>query len=98
MISNFILQPILAEEKLWIFDQRHLKEAVTLLLLKDLNEKTDLELKKLISLQFQNDSDMKTWAINFYDSVSFRNKYSEMSKRLQFDMLRAINHYTLGGQ
>ena len=62
MISNFILQPILAEEKLWIFDQRHLKEAVTLLLLKDLNEKneTDLELKKLISLQFQNDSDMKT--------------------------------------
>ena len=100
MISNFILQPILAEEKLWIFDQRHLKEAVTLLLLKDLNEKneTDLELKKLISLQFENDSDMKTWAINFYDSVSFRNKYSEMSKRLQFDMLRAINQYTLGGQ
>ena len=82
MISNFILQPILAEEKLWIFDQRHLKEAVTLLLLKDLNEKneTDLELKKLISLQFENDSDMKTWAINFEKSPTQKSYFDFKSR------------------
>ena len=50
------------------------------MLLKDLNEKNedDLELKKLISMQFENDSDMKTWAMNFYDTVGFTNEYYEI--------------------
>ena len=72
MVSNLIFKPILADDKLWIFDQHDLKDAVTLLLLNDLNEKNenDLELKKLISMQFDTDSDMKTWAMNFFDKVS----------------------------
>ena len=61
------------DNDLLIFDQDHFKDAVTLLVLNDKREKneTDLELKKLISMQFENDSDMKTWASNLFDKVSF---------------------------
>ena len=62
---------------MWVFDQRDFKDAATMLLLNDLNEKNDidLEMKKLISMQFENDSDMKTWAMNFFDKVSFGKKF-----------------------
>ena len=58
---------------MWIFDRHDFKDAVTLLLLNDKMEKDEnaLELKKLICLQFENDSDMKTWAMNLYDKVYF---------------------------
>lgn len=77
MIYNSEFKPILADDNLWVFDQTDLKDAITLLLLNDLNEKIkhDLELKKLISMQFETDSDMKTWAMNFYDTVSFKNEF-----------------------
>ena len=60
------------DNELWIFDQNHLKDAKTLLLLNHQHEKNehDLELKKLISLQFGNESDMKAWAMNLFDKVS----------------------------
>ena len=63
----------MSEENLWIFDRHDLKDAVTLLLLNDKMEKDehDLELKKLIALQFENDPDMKTWAMNLYEKVGF---------------------------
>ena len=58
---------------MWILDRHDLKDAVTLLLLNDKMEKdeTDLELKKLICLQFESESDMKTWAMNLFDKVCF---------------------------
>ena len=57
--------------ELWIFDQYHLKDAITLLLLnhKQENNEQDLELKKLISTQFGNQSEMKTWAMDLFDKV-----------------------------
>ena len=56
---------------MWIFDRHDFKDATTLLLLHDKMEKdeNDLELKKLLCLQFENDSDMKTWAMNLFDQV-----------------------------
>jgi len=50
------------DNELWEFDKNDFKEAITLLLLQDKLEadEDDLELKKLIEMQFQNDSDMKT--------------------------------------
>ena len=58
---------------MWIFDRHDLKDAVTLLLLTDSTEKDvhDMELKKLIILQFEKDLDMKTWAMNLFDKVCF---------------------------
>ena len=60
------------DNELWIFDQNHLKDATALLLLNHQHEKNehDLEFKKLISLQFGNESDMKAWAMNLFDKVS----------------------------
>ena len=59
------------DNELWIFDQYHLKDAITLLLLNHKQEKNeaDLELKKHIFLQFENDSDVKSWAIDLFDKV-----------------------------
>ena len=64
-------KPLFSENKLWVFDQLDLKDAVTLLLLNYKHEKNenDLELKKLISMQFENDLDMKIWAMSFFDKV-----------------------------
>ena len=47
---------------------------MTLLLLNDstINAENDLELKKLVRLQFENDSNMRTWVVDLYDNVSFR--------------------------
>ena len=55
-----------------VFDQDHFKDAATLLFLNDEREKneTDLELKKLISLQFDNESEMKIWVSELFDKVS----------------------------
>ena len=60
------------ENELWIFDYNHLKDATTLLTCNNLHEKNehDLELKKLISLQFGNESDMIAWAMDLFDKVS----------------------------
>ena len=64
------------DNELWVFDQYHFKDAVTLLLLNHKHEKneTDLELKKLISLQFDNGLDMKIWAMNFFNRVYLHNE------------------------
>ena len=66
-----ILSPAEESDDLWLFDQLDFKNAVTLLLLNDKNEKNenDLELKKLICMQFESDSDMKLWATNLFDRV-----------------------------
>ena len=59
------------DNELWVFDRYHLKDAITLLLLNDQQEKNeaDLELKKLIFLQFENGTDVKLWAIDLFDKV-----------------------------
>ena len=59
------------DNELWVFDQYNLKDAITLLLLNHQHEKneTDLELKKLINLQFENVSDLQSWAIDLFDKV-----------------------------
>ena len=59
------------ENDLWLFDQNDFKDAVTLLLLKDKRETSedDLELKKLISMQFINESEMKLWTTDLFDKV-----------------------------
>ena len=59
------------DNELWVFDQYHLKDAITLLLLNHKHEKneTDLELKKLINLQFEDVSDVQSWAIDLFDKV-----------------------------
>ena len=63
---------MLADNNLWIFDQSHFKEAVTLLLLNDKKEReyNDSELKKLISSQFSHESDMREFVVDLYDKVS----------------------------
>ena len=59
------------DNDLWVFDQYHFKDAVTLLLLnhKIDTDEIDLELKKLIFMQFDNEIDMKTWAMELFDTV-----------------------------
>ena len=56
---------------MWKFDRSDLKQAVTLLLLNDIMEKdeNDLEMKKLIRLQFGNDMEMLKWAVDLFDKV-----------------------------
>ena len=46
------------------------------MLLTDKTEKdeNDLELKKLIRLQFENDSEMRTWIVDLFDKVCFNRK------------------------
>ena len=65
------VQPIFADNQLWILDQSHFKDAVTFLVLNDKreNEYDDLELKKLISSQFQKDSEMREWTVDLFDKV-----------------------------
>ena len=62
---------MLADKKLWIFDQSHFKDAITLLVLNDKKERgrNDLELKKLILSLFLKDSDMREWIVNLFDKV-----------------------------
>ena len=74
------------DNELWEFDKNDFKEAITLLLLQDKQEadEDDFELKKLIEMQFQNDSDMKTWAMHFFDTVSFRNVYLKLKCNLKY--------------
>ena len=61
------------DKELWVFDQYHLKDAITLLLLNHKQEKNEIdsELKTLISLQFANNLDMKIWAMDLFDKVYF---------------------------
>ena len=56
---------------IWIFDKHHLKDAVTLLLLNDEDDKKeiDLELKALITSQFEKELDMKAWAMDLFEKV-----------------------------
>ena len=37
---------------------------------KPANNENDLELKKLIACQFENELNMKTWAMDFFEQVS----------------------------
>ena len=56
---------------MWKFDRSDFKQAVTLLLLNDIMEKdeNDLEMKKLIRLQFGNDMEMLKWAVDLFEKV-----------------------------
>ena len=65
------LKAVSSLKDIWIFDKRHLKDAVTLLLLNDEDDKeeNDLELKALIACQFEKELDMKAWAMDFFDKV-----------------------------
>ena len=69
------------DDNLWVFDQNDFKDAVTLLLLNDKREsdENDLELKKLISMQFDNDSEMKIWIPDLFDKVLFVGLYTHFS-------------------
>ena len=64
-----------ADNNLWFFDQNDFKDAVTLLVFNDKREtnEDDLELKKLISLQFDNDSELKLWTTDLFDEVCLFN-------------------------
>ena len=55
----------------WKFDRVDFKEAITLLLLNDIKEKNenDLELKKLIRLQFETNTEMLEWAADLFEKV-----------------------------
>ena len=59
-------------DDIWEFDQLVFKDAMTVLLLNCKKEKNenDLELKKLISMQFETEMDMKIWAMELFDRVS----------------------------
>ena len=60
-------------ENFWNFDQSAFKDATTLILLNDPHEKIerDLELKKLITDQFNEISDLHFWIISNFDKVDF---------------------------
>ena len=65
-------QPVTSlDNDLWVFDQFHFKDAVVLLLLDHKIEKdeNDLALKELISLQFNNEMEMQTWAKDLFETV-----------------------------
>ena len=75
---EIIIQPIFDEEKLWVFDQTDLKDAFTLLLLRNANvekmlenenDKVDLELQRLISDQFQTEMELHSWVIQTINQV-----------------------------
>ena len=63
----------MGEEYFWKFDQYDFKEATSLLLLNDPNddEKTEIELKKLITDQFKQNSDLSSWIINNFNKVNY---------------------------
>ena len=64
-------KPILSDNNLWIFDKNDFKDAMTFLILNDEREtnENDLELKKLIAMQFNNNSDMILWAADLFEKV-----------------------------
>ena len=75
---EIVIQPIFDEEKLWVFDQTDLKDAFTLLLLRNANvekmlenenDKVDLELQRLISDQFQTEMELHSWVIRTIKQV-----------------------------
>ena len=75
---EIIIQPIFDEKKLWVFDQTDLKDAFTLLLLRNANvekmlenenDKVDLELQRLISDQFQTEIELHSWVIQTINQV-----------------------------
>ena len=59
------------DNDLWVFDENNFKDAITFLLLQDKREinEDDLELKKLIAMQFEDDSDMNLWTIGLFNEV-----------------------------
>lgn len=63
------------ERDFWVFDQNDLQAASMLLLLNDnnmainKNEKIDVELKKLISEQFESDALLHSWVIQMLRQV-----------------------------
>ena len=99
-IYQLAFQPLLTKEGLWKFDRSDFKQAVTLLLLNDMMEKdeNDLELKKLIRLQFENDMEMLKWAADLFDKVrklhpgDFR---VYLSMVLNFSSLRSLTIYQI---
>lgn len=71
-----LFQPILSlDNNLWLFDQFDFKDAITLLFLDHQMEtdKNDLELKKLISMQFDNEVKMIAWAKKIFETVCCMN-------------------------
>ena len=63
----------MSDNELWVFDKNDFKDAVTLLMLPIHDEKetndNDLELKKLISMQFENKSDLILWTVDLFERV-----------------------------
>ena len=87
-----MIQPIFDDNKLWAFDQTDLKDAFTLLLLRNANvekllenenDKNDLELQRLISEQFQTDLELHGWVIQTINQV----------KKLFFDFIKKFSRY-----
>ena len=79
------IQPVSSlDNDLWVFDQHHFKDTVTLLLLNDKKDKDeiDLQLKKLILMQFDNDMDMKTWTMDLFDTVRSKSVLTFFCRRL----------------
>lgn len=70
-LGQFLVSVLSKVPKISNFNQNDFKDAVTLLLLNDKSETNvgDLELKKLISMQFDNDSEMKFWVTDLFDQV-----------------------------
>ena len=61
----------MSKDGMWEFDRTDFKEATTMLLLNDIKEKNenDLELKKLIRLQFQTNTEMLEWVADLFEKV-----------------------------
>ena len=70
-LGQFLASILSKTPMIYNFNQDDFKDAVTLLLLNDKRETNvgDLELKKLISMQFDNDSEMKIWVTDLFDQV-----------------------------
>lgn len=66
-----VFKSILSDNNLWVFDKNDFKDAMTFLILNDEREtnENDLELKKLIAMQFSNNSDMILWAVDLFEKV-----------------------------
>ena len=66
-----VFKSVLSDNNLWVFDKNDFKDAMTFLILNDEREtnENDLELKKLIAMQFSNNSDMILWAVDLFEKV-----------------------------
>ena len=83
-----MIQQIFDDNKLWAFDQTDLKDACTLLLLRNANvekllenenDKVDVELQRLIAEQFQTDLELHSFVIQTMNEVK---KFFDFHKKM----------------